>query len=76
MRIEQLLEKNQQLQVAILKALILSEGVLATNQLAKNIGLSKISLEQYLQDVTDLGATTGFNLTRNGAMVYLTMRLP
>lgn len=73
MRIEQLLEKNQQLQVAILKALILSEGVLATNQLAKNIGLSKISLEQYLQDVTDLGATTGFNLTRNGAMVYLTM---
>ena len=73
MRIDQLLDKNQQLQLSILTQLILSGGTLSVNQLTEEIGLSKISLDQYIQDLSYLGEELGmgFSIDRKGSALTL-----
>ena len=55
MRMEQLLDKNQQVQLSILHHLVLSGGRLSANALAEAIHLSKSSLDQYSQELSYLG---------------------
>lgn len=75
MRIDQLLDKNQQLQLSILNRLILSGGTVSFNKLAKKIELSKTSLEQYVQDVSYSGEELGmgFSINREGSTLVLKM---
>lgn len=75
MRIDQLLDKNQQLQLSILTQLLLSGGTLSANQLAEKIGLSKISVDQYIQDLSYLGEEwgMGFSIERKGSILTLNL---
>ncbi|OJG83298.1 transcriptional regulator [Enterococcus ratti] len=59
MKIEQLLEKKEQLQVMILRELVLQGGVAAVNQLRKQIHLSKSSFDQYMEEISMIGVRMG-----------------
>ncbi|MEE1499624.1 MAG: transcriptional regulator, partial [Enterococcus hirae] len=48
MKIEQLLEKKEQLQVLILRDMVLHGGTVGTNQLREQVNLSKTSFDQYI----------------------------
>lgn len=73
MKIDQLLDKNQQLQLLILKQLIFSSGRISMSQLAKEVGLSKTSLDQYIEDVAYLGneLEMGFLISRERHILVL-----
>ncbi|MBO1307599.1 helix-turn-helix domain-containing protein [Enterococcus sp. 669A] len=51
MRIEELLEKKEQLQLEILRQLILQGGRLPIADLRKTVGLSRNAFEQYVEDL-------------------------
>ncbi|MDU5510841.1 helix-turn-helix domain-containing protein [Enterococcus gilvus] len=75
MRMEQLLDKNQQVQLSILHHLVLSGGRLSANVLAEAIHLSKSSLDQYSQELSYLGKelNMGFSLTKEGTTLVLVL---
>lgn len=51
MNIEQLLEKKEQLQVLILREMVLHGGTVGTNQLREQVNLSKTSFDQYIAEI-------------------------
>ncbi|MGG5317082.1 helix-turn-helix domain-containing protein [Enterococcus sp. AZ072] len=51
MRIEQLLDKKEQLQLLILRQLILQGGQFSATELRKEVGLSRNAFEQYVSDL-------------------------
>ncbi|EMF0148498.1 helix-turn-helix domain-containing protein [Enterococcus hirae] len=51
MKIEQLLEKKEQLQVLILREMVLHGGTVGTNQLREQVNLSKTSFDQYIAEI-------------------------
>lgn len=59
MKIEQLLEKKEQLQITILRELVLQGGIVATNELREKVGLSKSAFDQYLEEISVIGLMMG-----------------
>lgn len=59
MKIEQLLEKKEQLQVLILRDMVLHGGTVGTNQLRKQVNLSKTSFDQYIAEIPMIGRMMG-----------------
>lgn len=55
MKIEQLLEKKEQLQVLILRDMVLHGGTVGTNQLREQVNLSKTSFDQYIAEIPMIG---------------------
>lgn len=51
MRIEDFLEKKEGLQIAILKKLVLENGKISYEDLRNYLGISKASLESYLEEL-------------------------
>ncbi|MGX6979164.1 helix-turn-helix domain-containing protein [Vagococcus elongatus] len=54
MKVDQLLEKKEQLQVKILRSLILNGGSMPLNLLRAEIGLSKSGFDQYIEEINHL----------------------
>lgn len=59
MKIEQLLEKKEQLQVLILRDMVLHGGTVGTNQLREQVNLSKTSFDQYIAEIPMIGMMMG-----------------
>ena len=59
MKIEQLLEKKEQLQVLILRDMVLHGGTVGTNQLREQVNLSKTSFDQYIAEIPMIGRMMG-----------------
>lgn len=59
MKIEQLLEKKDQLQVLILRDMVLHGGTVGTNQLREQVNLSKTSFDQYIAEIPMIGRMMG-----------------
>lgn len=59
MKIEQLLEKKEQLQVLILREMVLHGGTVGTNQLREQVNLSKTSFDQYIAEIPMIGMMMG-----------------
>ncbi|EOS7907899.1 helix-turn-helix domain-containing protein [Enterococcus hirae] len=59
MKIEQLLEKKEQLQVLILREMVLHGGTVGTNQLREQVNLSKTSFDQYIAEIPMIGMVMG-----------------
>lgn len=59
MKIEQLLEKKEQLQVLILREMVLHGGTVGTNQLREQVNLSKTSFDQYIAEIPMIGRMMG-----------------
>lgn len=59
MKIEQLLEKKEQLQVLILREIVLHGGTVGTNQLREQVNLSKTSFDQYIAEIPMIGMMMG-----------------
>ena len=59
MKIEQLLEKKEQLQVLILRDMVLHGGTVGTNQLREQVYLSKTSFDQYIAEIPMIGMMMG-----------------
>ena len=59
MKIEQLLEKKEQLQVLILRDMVLHGGTVGTNQLREQVNLSKTSFDQYIAEIPMIGRMRG-----------------
>ncbi|EPA8265938.1 helix-turn-helix domain-containing protein [Enterococcus hirae] len=59
MKIEQLLEKKEQLQVLILRDMVLHGGTVGTNQLRDQVNLSKTSFDQYIAEIPMIGRMMG-----------------
>ncbi|EMF0248115.1 helix-turn-helix domain-containing protein [Enterococcus hirae] len=59
MKIEQLLEKKEQLQVLILRDMVLHGGTVGTNQLREQVNLSKTSFDQYIAEIPMFGRMMG-----------------
>ena len=59
MKIEQLLEKKEQLQVLILREMVLHGGTVGTNQLREQVNLSKTSFDQYIAEIPIIGRMMG-----------------
>ena len=59
MKIEQLLEKKEQLQVLILRDMVLHGGTVGTNQLRERVNLSKTSFDQYIAEIPMIGMMMG-----------------
>lgn len=59
MKIEQLLEKKAQLQVLILREMVLHGGTVGTNQLREQVNLSKTSFDQYIAEIPMIGRMMG-----------------
>lgn len=59
MKIEQLLEKKEQLQVLILRDMVLHGGTVSTNQLREQVNLSKTSFDQYIAEIPMIGRMMG-----------------
>ncbi|EQA3611315.1 helix-turn-helix domain-containing protein [Enterococcus hirae] len=59
MKIEQLLEKKEQLQVLILRDMVLHGGTVGTNQLREQVNLSKTSFNQYIAEIPMIGRMMG-----------------
>ena len=59
MNIEQLLEKKEQLQVLILRDMVLHGGTVGTNQLREQVNLSKTSFDQYIAEIPMIGRMMG-----------------
>ncbi|MBO1098656.1 helix-turn-helix domain-containing protein [Enterococcus hirae] len=59
MKIEQLLEKKEQLQVLILRDMVLHGGTVGTNQLREQVNLSKTSFDQYIAEIPMIGMRMG-----------------
>ena len=59
MKIEQLLEKKEQLQVLILRDMVLHGGTVGTNQLREQVNLSKTSFDQYIAEIPMIGRIMG-----------------
>ena len=55
MRIEELLEKKEQLQVTILRQLVLRGGQASLNELRHEVDLSKSSFDSYLEEIELIG---------------------
>lgn len=55
MKLDQLLEKKEQLQVTILRELVLQGGVVATNELREKVNLSKTAFDQYIEEISMIG---------------------
>lgn len=53
MRIEDFLEKKEQVQVALIKKLVLTGGKTSYGNLRKHLSISKASLETYLDEIDD-----------------------
>lgn len=73
MKIEQLLEKKEQLQVLILRDMVLHGGTVGTNQLREQVNLSKTSFDQYIAEIPMIGRMMGKNVAikRNEFQVTL-----
>lgn len=59
MKIEQLLEKKEQLQVLILREMVLHGGTVGMNQLREQVNLSKTSFDQYIAEIPMIGMMMG-----------------
>ncbi|MCO5509959.1 helix-turn-helix domain-containing protein [Enterococcus hirae] len=59
MKIEQLLEKKEQLQVLILRDMVLHGGTVGTNQLREQVNLSKTSFDQYIAEIPMISRMMG-----------------
>lgn len=59
MKIEQLLDKKEQLQVLILREMVLHGGTVGTNQLREQVNLSKTSFDQYIAEIPMIGRMMG-----------------
>lgn len=59
MKIEQLLEKKEQLQMLILRDMVLHGGTVGTNQLREQVNLSKTSFDQYIAEIPMIGRMMG-----------------
>lgn len=59
MKIEQLLEKKEQLQVLIIRDMVLHGGTVGTNQLREQVNLSKTSFDQYIAEIPMIGMMMG-----------------
>ncbi|EMF0513951.1 helix-turn-helix domain-containing protein [Enterococcus hirae] len=59
MKIEQLLEKKEQLQVLILREMVLHGGTVGTNQLREQVNLSKTSFDQYIAEIPMISMMMG-----------------
>lgn len=59
MKIEQLLEKKEQLQVLILRDMVLHGGTVGTNQLREQVNLSKTLFDQYIAEIPMIGRMMG-----------------
>ncbi|MDU5672958.1 MAG: helix-turn-helix domain-containing protein [Enterococcus faecium] len=55
MKIEALLERKEQLQILILRNLVLQGGTASINGLREHVQLSKASFDQYLEDIELIG---------------------
>lgn len=55
MKIEALLERKEQLQILILRNLVLQGGTASINDLREHVQLSKASFDQYLEDIELIG---------------------
>ena len=75
MRYEELLEKKEQIQVEILSILFQEKGRIPFQKLAAQIDVSRPSLDTYLSELQDFGASLGkkFNLVRDQTDVILEM---
>ncbi|WP_165005687.1 MULTISPECIES: helix-turn-helix domain-containing protein [unclassified Enterococcus] len=56
MKIEELLEKKEQLQFVILRTLVMEGGTLPIPELRDRSGLSKSAFDQYLEDIESIGS--------------------
>ncbi len=56
MKIEQLLEKKEQLQVQLLRKLVLDGGAASITELRESVQLSKSAFDQYLEDIDWIGS--------------------
>lgn len=56
MKIEQLLEKKEQLQVLLLRELVLQGGKASSSELREKVNLSKSAFDQYLEDIEWIGS--------------------
>ena len=59
MKIEALLERKEQLQILILRNLVLQGGTASINGLREHVQLSKTSFDQYLEDIELIGRMMG-----------------
>ncbi len=59
MKIEALLERKEQLQILILRNLVLQGGTASINGLREHVQLSKTSFDQYLEDIELIGRMIG-----------------
>ena len=56
MKIEQLLEKKEQLQLLLLRELVLQGGKASSSELREKVNLSKSAFDQYLEDIEWIGS--------------------
>ncbi|WP_270517101.1 helix-turn-helix domain-containing protein [Lactococcus petauri] len=59
MNIEALLEKKEQIQVKILRQLVLKRDKITAQELCEGVNLSRPSIESYLEDISYLGQMMG-----------------
>ena len=75
MKIEQLLEKKEQLQVLILRDMVLHGGTVGTNQLREQVNLSKTSFDQYIAEIPMIGMMMGKKVANKRNEFQVTLEL-
>ncbi|MGM9904268.1 MAG: helix-turn-helix domain-containing protein [Enterococcus sp.] len=56
MKLEELLDKKEQMQIEIIRTLVLNGGSASINELREHVKLSKSAFDQYIEDIALIGA--------------------